>query len=289
MKTKYISIIAAIIPLIFSSCFRDELYNTPHPDHGSITVAADWSHRGEGVPVPERWTIFIGDYTAEETGDTHEAGRLFEPGNYRLITCNSVHGITVEGTTATVSPASAVRGSTFISGNPGWLFTAVQDIAIEKDRRHLFTAAMRQQTGMLTLILEPDGNTAEIEDIAGHLSGVAGKFDFAADSYGDPSDVELKFEKITDGTDAGKWKATVRMLGIAGDRQRLSATVTFAGGKPEPVTIESDLSASLAGFNAAKTVPITLGASIVVKQDEAGFTATIEKWEEADGGNFDAN
>lgn len=221
-KIIYIPAIITVAALSLASCVKDDLYDTPHPDKGKVAVTADWSSRGENVEIPGLWRAVIGDYTAEVTGSTHEAERLFEPGDYRLITYNPADGITVAGTTATISAASGERGNAFISGSPDWFFAGVHEITVEKDREHAFTAAMLQQIRQLTLLLEPAGTVAAaIEDIAGGLSGVAGTLDFATGTYGGVSDVELDFKKITEGADAGKWKATVRMLGIAGDTQRL--------------------------------------------------------------------
>lgn len=289
-KIIYIPAIITVAALSLASCVKDDLYDTPHPDKGKVAVTADWSSRGENVEIPGLWRAVIGDYTAEVTGSTHEAERLFEPGDYRLITYNPADGITVAGTTATISAASGERGNAFISGSPDWFFAGVHEITVEKDREHAFTAAMLQQIRQLTLHLEPAGTVAAaIEDIAGGLSGVAGTLDFATGTYGGVSDVELDFKKITEGADAGKWKATVRMLGIAGDTQRLSATVTYAGGNPQSVTIESDLSVALAGFNTDKTAPLTLGGTMVETHGEVGMTATIDKWEEVNAGNVDAH
>lgn len=289
-KTIYKIMAVAAIALSLTSCVKDDLYDTPHPDYGRIIVSADWTERGEGVPAPEKWVISIGDYTAEETGSTHEAERLFGPGDYRLITYNCADGITVAGTTATVSAASGERGNVFISGSPDWFFANVQEITVEKDREYAFTAAMHQQVRQLTLIIEPVGNTAAaIENIAGSLSGAAGTLDFATGTYGGVSDVGLHFTKITEGTDAGKWKATVRLLGIVGDVQRLSATVRYAGDNPQPVTIESDLSEALAAFNTGKTAPLTLGGTMVETPVAGSMTAIITDWEEVNAGNVDAN
>ena len=289
-KTIYKIMAVAAIALSLTSCVKDDLYDTPHPDYGRITVSADWTERGEGVPAPEKWVISIGDYTAEETGSTHEAERLFGPGDYRLITYNCADGITVAGTTATVSAASGERGNVFISGSPDWFFANVQEITVEKDREHAFTAAMHQQVRQLTLIIEPVGNTAAaIENIAGSLSGAAGTLDYATGTYGGVSDVGLHFTKITEGTDAGKWKATVRLLGIVGDVQRLSATVRYAGDNPQPVTIESDLSEALAAFNTGKTAPLTLGGTMVETPVAGSMTAIITDWEEVNAGNVDAH
>ena len=37
--------------VLLSSCVKDTLYDTPHPDYGKIAVTADWSARGEGIDL----------------------------------------------------------------------------------------------------------------------------------------------------------------------------------------------------------------------------------------------
>ena len=49
--------------VLLSSCVKDTLYDTPHPDYGKIAVTADWSARGEGIDIPATWTVTMGDYT----------------------------------------------------------------------------------------------------------------------------------------------------------------------------------------------------------------------------------
>lgn len=268
-----------------TGCVKDELFNTPHPDHGKAAVTADWSERGEGVAVPERWTVNIGEYTGEETAETHAPDYLFEPDEYRITAYNPAENVTVSGTTATVAVSDG-----FVSNAPGWLFTHVQDVAIEKDTDHEFTARMKQQVRQLTLTIEPSGDAKDrIVSIEGTLSGVAGTLDFATDTHGTPSDVKLDFTEITEGDDAGKWTATVRLLGIAGDVQKLTGTITFADGSPQPVSLESDLTASLKEFNADKTVPLTLGGTVAGTPTEAGVSATIDNWQPGNGGGEDAD
>ena len=53
--------------VLLSSCVKDTLYDTPHPDYGKIAVTADWSARGEGIDIPTTWTVTMGDYTGTET------------------------------------------------------------------------------------------------------------------------------------------------------------------------------------------------------------------------------
>lgn len=271
--------------LTLGGCVKDELHDTPHPDTGSIAVTADWTGRGEGVDIPAEWTVTMGDYTGTETGATHSPDYLFNPGSYTLAVYNPADGITVSGTTATVAAADG----SFITGIPGWFFTSVQAVAIAADTDYSLTAAMHQQVRELTLMIEPAGDAAErIESIRGTLSGAAGTLDFATGTHGTPSEVKLHFTKITSGDDAGKWMATVRLLGIAGDAQRLTATLTYTDGNPQPTSLISDLTAALDGFNDGKTAPLTLGGTIAETPGEAGFTGEITDWEKVDGGGVDA-
>ncbi len=286
-KTIYIIryCVAAALTLAATSCVKDELHDTPHPDYGKITVTADWSDRGEGVDIPAEWTVTMGDYTGTETGETHSPDYLFKPGGYTLAAYNTPEGITVSGTMATVAAAD---GGCIVN-TPGWLFSSVQEVAIEADTDYELTAVMRQQVRKLTLMIEPTGDAAErIESIEGTLSGAAGTLDFATGIYGTPSEVELRFTKITKGDDAGKWMATVRLLGIAGNLQRLTATLTYTDGNPQPTSLNSDLTSALNGFNDGKTAPLTLGGTIAETPGEAGFTGEITDWETVDGGEVDA-
>lgn len=285
MKARqYINMMGMAAAVLLSSCVKDTLYDTPHPDTGKVTVTADWTDRGEGVDIPASWQTVMGDYTGTETGATHSPDYLFNPGSYTLAAYNIPEGITVSGTTATV----AAVGS-FITGIPGWFFTSVQEVAIEADTDYSLTAVMQQQVRELTLMIEPAGDAADrIESIGGTLSGAAGTLDFATGTHGTPSEVELHFTKITEGDDAGKWMATVRLLGIAGDAQRLTATLTYTDGNPQPTSLNSDLTSALNGFNDGKTSPLTLGGTIAETPGEAGFTGEITDWETVDGGGVDA-
>ena len=292
MKTDSIyktSLLAAALLLAATSCVKDELHDTPHPDYGKITVTADWTDHGDGVDIPAEWTVTMGGYTGTETGETHAPDYLFAPGNYTLAAYNTPENITVSGTIATVAKDHGDAADLFISNAPGWLLTSVQEVTVKADTDYELTAVMHQQVRQLTLVIEPTGDAADrIESIEGSLSGAAGTLDFATGAYGAASDVALHFTKITEGEDAGKWTATVRLLGIAGDTQRLTATLTYADGNPTDTSLESDMTAALADFNADKTVPLTLGGTIAETPTEAGFTATIGDWEEVDCGDVNA-
>ena len=278
---------AAALTLAATSCVKDELHDTPHPDYGKITVTADWSDRGEGVDIPTEWTVTMGDYTGTETGATHSPDYLFNPGSYTLAVYNPADGITVSGTTAAVAAADGG----FIVNTPGWLFTSVQEVAIEADTDYSLTAVMRQQVRELTLVVEPTGDAAgRITEIVAHLTGAAGTLDFATDTYGAASSVVLPFTKITEGDDAGKWKATVRLLGVTGTEQLLTGEIRYADGNPTPTTLKSDLTEALKEFNTGKGESLTLGGTLVetpegMEVDGAGITG----WEEVKGDDVNAD
>ena len=292
MKARqYINMMGMAAAVLLSSCVKDTLYDTPHPDHGKIAVTADWSARGEGIDIPATWTVTMGDYTGTETSATHAPDHLFAPGSYTLAVWNPAEGITVSGTTATIAAATGNRAGTdaFVDNAPGWFFTHTEQVSIEKDKDYPLTAVMQQQVRELTLMIEPAGDAADrIESIGGTLSGAAGTLDFATGIHSTPSEVELHFTKITEGDDAGKWMATVRLLGIAGNLQRLTATLTYTDGNPQPTSLNSDLTATLDDFNDGKTSPLTLGGTIAETPGEAGFTGEITDWETVDGGGVDA-
>lgn len=282
MKARHIYIIG-MAALTLTGCVKDELFDTPHPGKGRITVTADWSARGEGIATPESWNLSMGDYHGTETTATHAPDHLFEPGSYTLVAWNPATDISVSGTTASVT--STADGC--ISGDPGWLFTSVQEVTIEADRDHAFTAAMQQQVRQLTLTIRLTGDAAErVEGISCRLSGVAGTMDFASDTYGAPSSVALNFTKITQGENAGAWTATVRLLGITGESQQLTGSITYAGDNLPSTPIASDMTALLAGFNDNKTVPLGLVCDLETPT-QAGVTATIIDWEVQEEVNAD--
>ena len=289
MKKIYTIILTA---LLLSSCVKDTLYDTPHPDHGMISVTADWSARGEGIDIPATWTVAMGDYTGTETSATHAPDHLFDPGSYTLAVWNPAEGITVNGTTATVAAATGndAGAGAFISNAPGWLFTSVQQVLIEKDTDYPLTAAMKQQVRELTLVVEPTGDAAgRITEIVAHLTGAAGTLDFATDTYGAASNVVLPFTKITEGDDAGKWKATVRLLGVTGTEQLLTGEIRYADGNPTPTTLKSDLTEALKEFNTGKSASLTLGGTLVETPEETEFSGfEITGWETVEGGDASA-
>lgn len=275
MRTLKSLLVISVAALSLASCdVKDPIYNTDHPDHGTITLTTDWSAGGTGIDIPATYRVRMGDFNETFTQPVNSPEDWFEPGDYNLLVYNEPGNPTVNGTTATAN---------YSAGALGWLFTSAQSVAIEADNHHNITAVMRQQVRELTLVIEPTGGSSgRIENITASLSGAAGTFDFESGTHAAPSNVPLTFTQITDGADAGKWSATVRLLGVTGT-QRLTGTITFAGGSPGNMPLDSDLTSGLSTFNDNKTQPLQLGGTIIETPTGAGFTATINDWEKKTG------
>lgn len=271
----------------FAACLGD--YNTTHPNHGTVTLTTDWGQRTGGIDLPASYTVQVGDYSATVGDVTATLDHLFAPGAYRLRTYNTPQRIFVTDNIATVGEDVPASGSTgrFLQPMPGWFFSCVADVEIEADTDHEFTAPMQQQVRQLTLLIEPVGNTRnKIQGIDGTLSGVAGSLDFDTGTHADASNVALGFSRISTGSNAGKWTATVRLLGIVpGSPQVLTAEIRFVDGTPASIPLVSDLSAGLSAFNTDKMYPLTLDGQLVEVPTEAGFAATINDWNTQSGGS----
>lgn len=284
--TRYIPILAAAATaLLTASCVKDTLYNTPHPNHGKITVTADWSARGEGIDIPATWTIAMGDYTGTETAATHAPDHLFAPGSYTLVAWNPAEGITVSGTTATVAPASGSQTTgTFIDNAPGWFFTHTEQVTIEKDTDYPLTAAMQQRVRELQLELEvTQGRPELIQSVTATLSGIAGAFDMArGQTTGEPASTVFSFTR-----DGSKLTADARLLGTMGTVQTLVLDIVFTDGGRTQRT-EVDLTEALADFNGDMTTAYRITGTLETPVGMEECNAEITGWETVEGGDASA-
>lgn len=298
-KTTITIFCAGTLLLLWGCDVKDPIYNTAHPDEGQITLTTDWSARTSGIDIPASYTVMVGKYSETVSNATNTLDHLFEPGGYHLRVYNTPEHISINEATVTVAQASGnVDGvGQFVQEMPGWLFTSTQDATIEADTDYELTAAMQQQVRQLTLFIEPTGGTTDrIERIEGYLTGAASTLDMDNGTHAAPLNVALTFAKVADGTNAGKWAVTVRLLGVAGTGQRLHAQIYFEGNTPKPVTLTDadgtegcDLTEALADFNKDKKTPLALGGKVVETPTSTGFTATITDWTPVKGGSVVAN
>lgn len=281
--TRYIPILAAAAAaLLTASCVKDTLYNTPHPDHGKITVTADWSARGEGIAIPATWTIAMGDYTGTETTATHAPDHLFAPGSYTLVAWNPAEGITVSGTTATVAPASGSQTTgSFIDNAPGWFFTHAEQVSIEKDTDYPLTAAMQQRVRELQLELEvTQGRPELIQSVTATLSGIAGAFDMArGQTSGEPVSTVFSFTR-----DGSRLTADARLLGTMGAVQTMVLDIVFVDGGRTQRT-EVDLTEAMKEFNDDMTTAYRITGTLETPVGMEECNAEITGWETGDENN----
>lgn len=278
--------------ILLTGCdVKDPIYNTAHPDKGQVTLTTDWSARTTSVDIPASYTVTAGEYSATVNNATNTLDHLFKPDAYHLRLYNATEHISVIGATATVAGASGnVDGvGQFVQEMPGWLFTGTLNAMIEADTDHEFTAAMQQQVRQLTLVIKPTGDTTDrIERIEGYLTGAASTLDMDNGTHGAPLNVALAFTKVTNGANASKWSATVRLLGVAGSRQKLHAKIFFEGNTPKPISLIGadsnegcDLTETLAAFNADKTTPLALGGKVLETPTGIELSGiSIGKWDE---------
>ena len=72
MKAKqYINMMGMAAAVLLSSCVKDTLHDTPHPDYGKIAVTADWSARGEGIDIPATWTVSYTHLPCDRPGEAY--------------------------------------------------------------------------------------------------------------------------------------------------------------------------------------------------------------------------
>ena len=284
--TRYIPILAAAATaLLTASCVKDTLYNTPHPNHGKITVTADWSARGEGIDIPATWTIAMGDYTGTETAATHAPDHLFAPGSYTLVAWNPAEGITVSGTTATVAPASGSQTTgAFIDNAPGWFFTHTEQVTIEKDTDYPLTAAMKQRVRELQLELEvTQGRPELIQSVTATLSGIAGAFDMArGQTTGEPASTVFSFTR-----DGSRLTADARLLGTMGAVQTMVLDIVFVDGGRTQRT-EVDLTEAMKDFNGDMTTAYRITGTLDTPVGMEECNAEITGWESVEGGDASA-
>ena len=126
---------------ILTSCVKDDLYDTPHPDRGAVVVTTDWSGKSTEADIPQAYTLRIGGREQNVSAATNVFDALLAPGGYGLTVYNSPEGISIDGNKATVNPVDLTGA---IEPHPGYLFASHQDISVVADDTLHVTAPMRQ-------------------------------------------------------------------------------------------------------------------------------------------------
>ena len=279
MKTLNIFTLLNVVTLSFFGCIDYPIYEHVYCDCGKIvSLITDWKERGDDIDIPPNYTIKIGDYINVFSGMDNSINHLFPAGKYIINIWNETDNITI---------SNMIAAANYTIGEVGWLFSGRREVMIEKDRDHSFIVFMQQQIRQLTFELEVADNVIyRYTGVSATLSGVAGILNIDDGTHDAPIIIVLTFvENLED----KKWTASIRLLGITGNRQTLTLTMNFADGHPSVYTFTSDLSSQLALFNEDKKTPLTLSARLDGTQSGGELIASITDWiiEETSTGTAD--
>ena len=275
-KSAVICLICVIcVPWMLASCVKDELYNTPHPDQGVVSVSVDYPQGAEED-----------DYTVEVDGkpldEGDNASDPLTPGEHTVLVYNTPEGFTVTDGIAYVERLDGTRALTdLIDPLPEVLYSGTKTVTVvADDTLHLDLDVVQRTRDLHLELTVTEGDPQRIANITGTLSGVAGAYDLRNETlYGEAVSTAPVFTRSGD-----KVTADLRLLGTMGKAQMLTLVLTFTDGQTQ--TTESDLTEALAGFGGDMSKPFTLTAGLRTPM-EAGFSATITDWEIVDGGHVD--
>lgn len=279
-NTTYIKTILALAAVVLSltSCVKDELYNTPHPERGAVAVTTDWSGKSSEADIPQSYAIRIGSEEQNANGDTNIFKTLLSPGAYAMTVFNVPDGISISGNTASISIAADGN----IAPQPGYLFTCNNQITVVADDTLRTTARMTQNIRRLDIELTiAEGEYDRIKSATATLDGVASTIDVTTGQRSVTASTSAPLTR-----DEKKLTAFFRLLGIAPSAsQTLTVDIDFTNGDKQRIT--SSLSDIMKDFN-DDTAPVKLTGSLRLPV-KGGFSGGIEGWQETDGGNTDAH
>ena len=278
-KSAVICLICVIcVPWLLASCVKDELHDTPHPDQGVVSVSVDYPQGAE----EDEYTVEVDGKPLDE-GDN--ASNPLTPGEHTVLVYNTPEGFTVTDGIAYVERLDGTRALTdLIDPLPETLYSGTKTVTVVADDTLHLDLSVAQRTRDLRLELTvTEGDPERITSITGTLSGVAGAYDLRNETlYGEAVSTAPVFTRSGD-----KVAADLRLLGTKGEAQVLTLRLSFLNGNPQDITIESDLTEQLAGFNLG-TGTITLDGELHTPT-EAGVEAAIMDWKVVDGGSVDAH
>ncbi len=280
--------VAVTAALSLTSCMKDELFNTPHPDKGAVVVATDWTDAIAESDTPASYMVSVdGGAAKPASGKTFTYPDLLTPGGHSLLAYNEAQGLTLDGKTATVNMLEDGTADPM----PGYLFSAQRSLTVVQDDTLRVEVPMNRRVCPIAVAFSLKGEyVGEIADITATLGGLAGSVDLATGVVG-TENLTAKlvpmpvFMQSASGAEDKVLKYGCRVLGITvGASQTLTVTITMRDGYVS--TITSDLTEYLKDLN-ADMKPIELTGTVEAPQD-GHFGGTIEEWDVVNGGDIDA-
>ncbi len=291
MKKAFIILAAAAMCAI---CYKSDLTNTTHPDHGKVIV--DIALPATGT-TPSSYTVVLNgeEITADESGSV-ELPETLQPGVYTLYVYSNSSEMALEQNINELGEgtitSSKVADYDVVESLTEDLYFGAQTITVLADQVITSEIKLAQVTRDISFNFEiTEGDPERIESISASLSGIAQQWECVEDlPIGEPVSIKptlILGESLTKSETVGTHlTGTVKVLGVQGDDQSLDITLIFTDGKKQEITIEVD--EKLAGSNNTKSTPIILSDN--VKTPVEGSTdGTIDDWTGGAGGSETVN
>lgn len=272
-------LIIGMATILCSSCVKDDLFDTPHPDTGGLTVTTDWTGISDEASIPDAYIMQIGDRKQQVSGVTNRFDKLLASGSHTLYVYNLPQDMTLSGTTMAVDPQTGGGIQPF----PGNLFIADKQFDITADSEIALTVPMEQFTRRLELVLTvKEGQYERVQSATGSLSGICGAVDILTGHRSEHSESTTAIVEW----DGNIFHLVYNLLGIIqSEKQILKVEILFSNGDTQ--TTESDLSTLMAGYH-NEVSPLILTGDLFLPL-EGGFSGIISGWAVANGGNSDAH
>lgn len=255
--------------LLIVSCVKDEVYNTPHPDKGTVYIR---------VSLPQG----MGDYTVEIDGQFVQGSEatlvypfLLSPGEHDLLMCNHPDGLTIADGIASVDAPTLIKSNTnTILSMPGYLYSVSTTCKVMADDTvRIELTPLRRMRDLHFELTVTEGDPERIASVEGVLSGIAGAYTLATESpSGESMTTAPAFTR-----DGNRVTAATRLFGTAGETQILVLTLHFTDGKVQ--TIKNDLTEMLRTFNSDMQTPLKISGTLLTPTVATPGTATIIGWQ----------
>lgn len=287
MRTKTIITLLGCAALLLVSCdVKDPIYNTPHPDKGSITGTTEWTERGEGVVIPAQYRVEASGTTTTADETTFTLPGLFEPGDVEVLAYNLPAGVSINNGIATMNAVANGTSGTLLVPDAGVLFSGTTTAHVVADDVARVTLAMQQRMRQVRFTLTiTDGDPERITTVKARLNGVAGSVNLRmGEVTGDATAITLPFVRKGD-----KLTAEIWTMGIAtGAKQLIVTTLSFSDGNQAKTT--ADVTDTFRDFNADKLTPLNITGSLYAPIG-AELDGSIIDWTagNGDGSDMDAN
>ncbi|WP_241148664.1 hypothetical protein [Bacteroides sp. An269] len=266
--------------VLLSSCVKDTLYDTPHPDKGAVTISLT------GLSADDNYVLDMDGKVADITGSPFTNPDLLNPGTHSMVIYNRAEGFTFDGRMARVNAPdgkSRADGASVIP-LPGYLKSVSREITVTADDTLRVSLVPQQRVRDLHIeFTVTQGRPELIQSVTATLGGIAGAFDMEAEqTVGEPVSTVFAFTR-----EGSKLTADLRLLGTMGDVQTLVLDIVFTdGGRTQHTEVE--LTEAMKEFNGDMTTAYRVTGTLETPVGMEEGKGEITGWETGDGGDVSA-